>query len=71
MAENPDGTGAYLPDFRCGKCLEHWHSEPHLVHAFASVGIEHGKSTGEMAADYFASFHARKHRPLDEEDDRG
>ena len=32
-----------------------------LIGALASVGIEHGRTVPEMAADYFADFHERGH----------
>ncbi len=47
----------------CAKCRRHWYSDgPSLLHAFASVGIEHGKSTAEMADSYFARYHKNGHR---------
>jgi hypothetical protein len=46
----------------CGECFVHWAKEGMgLTHAFASVGIEHGKTTYEMAESYFRSFHKRGH----------
>jgi hypothetical protein len=33
-----------------------------MVEAFASVGIEHGKSSGQMAKEFYAVFHKRGHR---------
>lgn len=51
-----------VPD-HCAQCLEHFRSTPFLVEAFASVGIEHGKSSGQMAKEYFAVFHRNAHRP--------
>jgi len=52
-----------LPDWyvNCDKCREYADSEPMLLHAFASVGIEHGKSSGQMAEEYFAEFHRSGH----------
>jgi hypothetical protein len=48
----------------CGECEEHALASPHLVGACSSVGIEHGKSTGQMMAEYLRSFHGRGHTPL-------
>lgn len=33
-----------------------------LVHACASVGIEHGRTTGEEIGLYLAAFHRNGHR---------
>ena len=46
----------------CDKCREHYFSNPSLLLAFSSVGIEHGKSSWEMAESYFAEYHKRKHK---------
>ena len=46
----------------CDKCREYYFANPMLIGAFASVGIEHGKSTWEMAESYFAEFHKNKHK---------
>lgn len=46
----------------CAKCLQHFCANPFLVEAFASVGIEHGKSSGQMAQEFYAFFHKNKHR---------
>ena len=46
----------------CDKCREHYFANPMLVGAFASVGIEHGKSTWQMAEEYFERFHKGQHR---------
>lgn len=46
----------------CGKCLAHFFANPHIVGAFASVGIEYGKSSGQMAKEFYATFHKNKHR---------
>lgn len=47
---------------RCPDCMVHYFSQPHLIEAFASVGIEHDKSIYQMAESYFATFHKNKHR---------
>lgn len=49
----------------CPECMEHYIRQPGLAHAFASVGIEHGKSSYQMAESYFTDFHARKHEEAD------
>lgn len=46
----------------CPGCMQHYLDQPMLFGAAASVGIEHGKSTGQMLREYFAAFHARGHR---------
>lgn len=46
----------------CQKCLAHFAANPFIVEAFASVGIEHGKSSGQMAQEFYATFHKNKHR---------
>ena len=45
----------------CPRCANHWFAAPFLAEAFASVGIEHGKSSFEMAESYFADYHRKKH----------
>jgi len=47
---------------RCAECMRYYRSQPHLLGAFASVGIEHGKSTYQMAVDYFDYYHSSHHR---------
>jgi hypothetical protein len=44
------------PAFGCSWCLAvlDWN----LIGACASVGIEHGKPTGQMAAQFMAAYHA-------------
>jgi hypothetical protein len=42
---------------RCQREMDH----PFLVTACASVGIEKGKSTGQMMREYIDSFHIRGH----------
>ena len=44
----------------CVKCSE-WMMRFGLGEACASVGIEHGKSTGQMMRDVVNAFHARRH----------
>jgi hypothetical protein len=46
----------------CAKCLEHFQDNPSMVGALASVGIEHGKSSGQMAKEFYATFHKKKHK---------
>ena len=54
----PDGRK--VPD--CSRCLEHLSEDGWaILEACASVGIEHGKSTTEMAERYFETFHAKGH----------
>lgn len=52
-----------LPN-QCSRCLSHFLSTPMIVEAFASVGIEHGKSSGQMAQEFYAQYHANKHGEL-------
>jgi hypothetical protein len=49
-----------MPD--CADCLLFICNTPMLVEACASVGIEHGKNTGEMAREVIASYHFGGHR---------
>lgn len=49
-----------MPD--CPQCMDYAMDQPHLVGACASVGIEKGKSTQQMLAEYLAAYHARGHR---------
>jgi hypothetical protein len=47
----------------CPECIEHFYGNgSSLLHAFASVGIEHGKSQFQMAESYFDIYHSRGHR---------
>jgi hypothetical protein len=46
----------------CGDCMMHVFRTPGLTEACASVGIEYGKSTGQMMHDYLAGYHDRGHR---------
>lgn len=61
------GVEPQLWEGACAKCTRHWFAQPQLAHAFASVGIEHGKSSWQMAREYFSWFHANKHpaRPVE------
>ena len=52
-----DGHVGY-PD--CVECFEHM-NQPGMLEAAASVGIEHGKSTGQMIREAVDYFHARGH----------
>lgn len=45
----------------CLPCLEYLFAQPHLVGACASVGIERGKSTGQMLCEYLSAYHDRDH----------
>ena len=63
----PDCAGSGGPprpfDWReCGDCLGYASAQPMLAEAFASVGIEYGRSTAQMARDFFAAFHGRGHQ---------
>lgn len=49
---------------KCGKCLEYYFSNPYLVEACASVGIEKGKTTEEMLVEYLAQYHNDRHKEL-------
>jgi hypothetical protein len=42
--------------------MMHVFRTPGLTEACASVGIEYGKSTGQMMHDYLAGYHDRGHR---------
>lgn len=53
-----EGGRVGFPD--CDKCIDYMQSDG-LVHACASVGIEHGKSTGEMLRISVEAFHAKGH----------
>jgi hypothetical protein len=52
-----------LVPHRCAKCLQHFYDNPFIVEALASVGIEHGKSSGQMAREFYEVFHQNKHQP--------
>lgn len=45
----------------CDKCMEYF-MQPGFIEACASVGIEHGKSTGQMAFDTTNHYHATGHK---------
>lgn len=47
----------------CVECFRKM-ATPGLAEACASVGIEHGKSTGLMMRDYINTFHANRHTEL-------
>jgi hypothetical protein len=64
----PDEFFWFLPNPSCGKCAMHYFDQPFLVEAFASVGIEHGKSSGQMAEEYFTHFHKQKHRMVSDKE---
>ncbi len=53
-----EGGRLGYPD--CVECFEHM-AQPYLVEAAASVGIEAGKSTGQMVREYIDAYHARRH----------
>lgn len=47
----------------CDKCAAHLDGHGHaMLFAFDSVGIEHGKSAGQMAYEYFSAYHAHGHK---------
>lgn len=48
----------------CPECVKHYMRQPFLMEAFASVGISQGKSTKQMASEYFTAFHKRGHKEL-------
>ena len=48
----------------CGGCMGYLNSQPHMAGACASVGIERGKSTGQMLREYLEAFHERGHREV-------
>ena len=45
----------------CPECVAWGASQPHLIGACASVGIEHGKSTQRMLFEITAAYHFRGH----------
>lgn len=47
-----------IPD--CMVCFDRMNTSG-LIEACASVGIEVGKSTGQLLRDYIEDFHARRH----------
>jgi hypothetical protein len=47
----------------CPLCREYADEKGYaMVGAFASVGIEHGKSVTRMASEYFERYHASGHQ---------
>lgn len=44
----------------CDKCFDYM-TQPGMIEACASVGIEHGKSTGLMLRDAVNHFHVERH----------
>ena len=48
----------------CGGCVKYLNSQPHLAGACASVGIERGRSTGQMLREYLEAFHGRGHQEV-------
>ena len=44
----------------CVECFDYL-SQSGMIEAAASVGIEHGKSTGQMLREVVDAFHARRH----------
>jgi hypothetical protein len=61
MAVDLEEVFWFLPDSTCFGCLDHWQKEPYLQAAFAEVGMENGKSMGQMAQLYFRQFHDGEH----------
>lgn len=45
----------------CPECFDYL-AQPGMIEAAASVGIEHGKSTGLMLREVTDDFHARGHQ---------
>lgn len=46
----------------CAKCREYYEANyTMLKYALSTTGIERGKSTWEMAEDYFDELHRREH----------
>jgi hypothetical protein len=54
------GDDRIIPD--CMKCMDAL--TPMLMEACASVGIEHNRSTDDMARQYLAEYHARNHEDM-------
>jgi hypothetical protein len=50
------------PPSTCARCLDHYFDTPFLAEACASVGIEHGRTTGDMLTRYLAQYHQRGHK---------
>ena len=46
----------------CSECRAFLDSNPHLIGAAASVGIEHGKSTSQVIMEYLQVYHMRGHQ---------
>lgn len=46
----------------CELCLAHMHSKGRLalLHSFASVGVEHGASSAQIARRYFRALHLKE-----------
>ena len=44
----------------CPRCVETLASNPHIIGAAASVGIEHGKTTAEAVHEYMLGRHLRE-----------
>lgn len=57
---NPEGT-ACAEAAGCADCQALVDTQPMLPGACASVGIEQGKSTRQVLAEYLASYHRRGH----------
>lgn len=67
----PTCPGAGQPPKRynpndCGACMAYTINTPHLAEAAASVGIEHGRTPGEMLWRFLADFHQTGHRRPEE-----
>ena len=54
---NADGEGRIV----CPDCAA-YAGTAHMVAACASVGIEHGKTTGQMLTEIVESYHRRGHK---------
>lgn len=54
---------------KCEQCVARLASEPHLIGAAASVGIEEGMTTAETVQAYLRGAHDREgHETAEEED---
>lgn len=49
----------------CLRCQALMDNNPHLLGAAASVGIEHGKSTGQVIIEYLAWKHRQDNHQED------
>jgi hypothetical protein len=47
----------------CAECLDYL-TRPGMIEAAASVGIERGKSTGQLLREVTEAYHDRRHEEL-------